>query len=72
MLTRLLTIALLAVAVTITGPAWSYDSAMAESYATLFKTKIKCRSNMKNILSAEQFTKVQEIYTGNLLARHAN
>jgi len=36
MLTRLLTITLLAVAVTITGPAWSYDSAMAESYAELF------------------------------------
>ena len=36
MFTRLLTITLLAVAVTIAGPAWSYDSAMAESYATLF------------------------------------
>lgn len=36
MLTRLLTITLLAVTVTIAGPAWSYDSAMAESYATLF------------------------------------
>ena len=36
MLTRLLTITLLAVAVTISGPAWSYDSAMAESYAELF------------------------------------
>ncbi|HBE93515.1 MAG TPA: rhodanese-like domain-containing protein, partial [Gammaproteobacteria bacterium] len=32
----LLTITLLAVAVTIAGPAWSYDPAMAESYATLF------------------------------------
>ena len=36
MLTRLLTITLLAVAVTIAGPAWSYDSALAESYAKLF------------------------------------
>ena len=36
------------------------------------ETKIKCRSNMKNILSDEQFEKMQEIYTGNLLARHAN
>ena len=36
MLVRLLTITLLAVAVTITGPVWSYDSAMAESYAELF------------------------------------
>ena len=36
MLTRLLTITLLAVTVTIAGPAWPYDSAMAESYATLF------------------------------------
>ena len=36
MFTRLLTISLLAVVVTIAGPAWSYDSAMAESYATLF------------------------------------
>jgi len=36
MLTRLLTITLLAVAVTFAGPAWSYDSAMAESYAELF------------------------------------
>jgi len=35
-LIRLLIITLLAVAVTIAGPAWSYDSAMAESYATLF------------------------------------
>jgi len=36
MLTRLLTITLLAIAVTFAGPAWSYDSAMAESYAELF------------------------------------
>ena len=36
MLTRLLTITLLAVAVTLAGPAWSYDSAMTESYAKLF------------------------------------
>ena len=36
MLTRLFTITLLAVAVTITGPSWSYDAAMAESYAKLF------------------------------------
>ena len=36
MLTRLLTITLLAVAVTIAGPAWSYDAAMAQSYAKLF------------------------------------
>ena len=36
------------------------------------ETKIKCRSNMKNILTDEQFAKMQEIYTGNLLARHAN
>lgn len=36
MFTRLFTITLLAVAVTIAKPAWSYDSAMAESYATLF------------------------------------
>ena len=35
-------------------------------------TKIKCRSNMKNILTGEQFAKMQEIYTGNLLARHTN
>ena len=36
MFTRLLTITVLAVAITIAGPAWSYDSAMAESYADLF------------------------------------
>jgi rhodanese-related sulfurtransferase len=36
MLTRVLTTTLLAVAVTFAGPAWSYDAAMAESYATLF------------------------------------
>jgi rhodanese-related sulfurtransferase len=36
MFIRLLTITLLAVAVTIAGPAWSYDSAMAKSYADLF------------------------------------
>jgi Spy/CpxP family protein refolding chaperone len=36
------------------------------------ETKIKCRSNMKNILTDEQFAKVQEIYTENLLAKHAN
>ena len=36
MLTRLLTITLLAVAVTIAGPAWSYDTTMAASYAKLF------------------------------------
>ena len=35
------------------------------------ETKIKCRSNMKNILTDKQFAKVQEIYTKNLLARHA-
>jgi len=36
MLTRLFTITLLAVAVTISGPSWSYDTAMAESYGKLF------------------------------------
>jgi len=36
MLKNLLTITLLAVAVIFTGPAWSYDTAMAESYAQLF------------------------------------
>ena len=36
MFTHLLTITFLAVAITITGPAWSYDSAMAGSYADLF------------------------------------
>jgi rhodanese-related sulfurtransferase len=36
MLIRLLTTTLLAVAVTITGPAWSYDAAMTKSYAKLF------------------------------------
>lgn len=39
---------------------------------TIADTKIKCRSNMKNILTDEQFAKMQEIYTGNLLARHTN
>jgi rhodanese-related sulfurtransferase len=36
MLTRVLTTTLLAVAVAFAGPAWSYDTAMAESYAKLF------------------------------------
>ena len=36
MFTRLLTITFLAVAMTIAGPAWSYDAAMAKSYADLF------------------------------------
>jgi len=36
MLTRILTTTLLAVAVAFAGPAWSYDTAMAESYAKLF------------------------------------
>jgi rhodanese-related sulfurtransferase len=36
MLKRLLTITLLAVVVIFTGPVWSYDTAMAESYAKLF------------------------------------
>jgi len=36
MLTRVLTTTLLAVAVTFAGPAWSYDAAMAQSYAKLF------------------------------------
>lgn len=36
MLTRLLTVVSLAIAVTVSGPAWSYDAAMAESYAQLF------------------------------------
>lgn len=36
MFIRLLTISLLAAVVTIAAPAWSYDSAMAESYAALF------------------------------------
>ena len=36
MFTRLLTITFLAVSITIAGPAWSYDSAMAASYADLF------------------------------------
>ena len=39
---------------------------------TIAETKIKCRSNMKNILTDGQFAKMQEIYTGNLLARHTN
>ena len=37
---------------------------------TIAETKIKCRSNMKNVLTEEQFAKVQEIYTDNLLAKH--
>ena len=36
MFIRLLTIALLATSIVIAGPAWSYDEAMAESYAKLF------------------------------------
>jgi rhodanese-related sulfurtransferase len=36
MATRLLTTALLAFAVTLGGPAWAYDAALAESYAQLF------------------------------------
>ena len=36
MLTRVLTITLLAVAAAFASPAWSYDNAMAESYAKLF------------------------------------
>jgi hypothetical protein len=36
MMTRLLTTTMLAVALIFTGPAWSYDAAMAESYARLF------------------------------------
>ena len=36
MLIRLFTIALLAVSAGFAGPAWSYDTAMAESYAKLF------------------------------------
>jgi len=36
MFTRLLTITLLAVAVAFAGPAWSYDAALAQSYAKLF------------------------------------
>jgi len=36
MMTRVLTITLLALVLTVAGPAWSYDSAMAESYAKLF------------------------------------
>ena len=39
---------------------------------TIAETKIKCRSNMKNILTDKQFAKLQEIYTENLLAKHAN
>ena len=38
---------------------------------TIAETKIKCRSNMKNVLTEEQFTKVQKIYTDNLLAKHS-
>jgi len=36
MLKRLLTTISLAIAVSLAGPAWSYDVAMAESYAKLF------------------------------------
>jgi rhodanese-related sulfurtransferase len=36
MLTRLITITLLAVTVAIGGPAWSYDADMAKSYANIF------------------------------------
>ena len=36
MFTRLFTITMLAVVITVAGPAWSYDSVMAESYAELF------------------------------------
>jgi len=36
MFTRPLTTILLAIAIVFAGPAWSYDSAMAESYADLF------------------------------------
>jgi rhodanese-related sulfurtransferase len=36
MYTRLLTITFLAVAISIAGHAWSYDTAMAKSYADLF------------------------------------
>jgi len=39
---------------------------------TIAETKIKCRSNMKNVLTEEQFAKVQKIYTDNLLAKHSN
>ena len=38
---------------------------------TIAETKIKCRSNMKNVLTEEQFAKVQKIYTDNLLAKHS-
>lgn len=37
---------------------------------TIAETKIKCRSNMKNVLTEEQFARVQKIYTDNLLAKH--
>jgi rhodanese-related sulfurtransferase len=36
MLKRLLTTLSLAIAMGVAGPAWSYDAAMAQSYATLF------------------------------------
>jgi len=36
MLTRLFAVVFLTIAVTVSGPAWSYDAAMAESYAKLF------------------------------------
>jgi rhodanese-related sulfurtransferase len=38
MFKRFLTITLLAVCFSMAGPVWSYDSAMAESYAALFST----------------------------------
>ena len=38
---------------------------------TIAETKIKCRSNMKNVLTEEQFARVQKIYTDNLLAKHS-
>jgi rhodanese-related sulfurtransferase len=36
MLQRLFTVVLLAIAIAAAGPAWSYDAALAESYAKLF------------------------------------
>ena len=39
---------------------------------TIAETKIKCRSNLKNVLTDEQFSKVQKIYTDNLLAKHSS
>jgi Spy/CpxP family protein refolding chaperone len=43
---------------------------IAKLRRTIAETKIKCRSNMKNVLTEEQFAKVQKIYTDNLLAMH--